>query len=84
MTPVQSTIANHIAVVILRRTPARAPGLDQQLLAERVLDSLGLQQLITFIETEYGLEIGDDHLLPENFESIRTIAALVEQLRRPG
>ncbi|MCC7462208.1 MAG: acyl carrier protein [Gammaproteobacteria bacterium] len=81
MTPVQAAIARYIAVDILRRKPAQAPGLDQPLLAERVLDSLGLQQLITYLEAEYQIGIGDDHLLPENFESIRTIAALVVQLR---
>ncbi len=82
MTGVEAAIARHIAVDILRRGPERAPGLDQKLLAGRILDSLGLQQLVTFIEAEYGLAIGDDDLLPENFESIRTIAALVERLRR--
>jgi acyl carrier protein len=82
VTPVQETIGRHIAVDILRLKPAKAPGLDQPLLAERILDSLGLQKLISFIEAEYDLMIGEDYLLPEHFESVRTIAALVEKLRR--
>jgi acyl carrier protein len=82
MTPVQAAITRHIAQDILRLGSEPAPALDQRLLADRVLDSLGLQQLITFIEAEFTLSIGDDDLLPENFESIRTIAQLVEQLRR--
>jgi acyl carrier protein len=82
MTPVQTAITRYIAQDILRLGSEPAPALDQQLLADRVLDSLGLQQLITFIEAEFTLSIGDDDLLPENFESIRTISQLVEQLRR--
>jgi acyl carrier protein len=81
MTPVQSTIARHIAQDILHLGPVSIPPLDQPLLADQVLDSLGLQNLITFIEAEFSLRIGDDDLLPENFESIRTIAELVERLR---
>ena len=81
MTPVQTTIARYIAQDILHLDPASMPPLDQPLLADQVLDSLGLQNLITFIEAEFSLRIGDDDLLPENFESIRTIAELVERLR---
>jgi acyl carrier protein len=81
MTPVQTTIARYIAQDILHLGPASTPPLDQPLLADQVLDSLGLQNLITFIEAEFALSIGDDDLLPENFESIRTIAELVERLR---
>jgi acyl carrier protein len=82
VTSVQAVITGYIAQDLLHLESGRAPTLDQNLLAERVLDSLGLQQLVTFIEAEYALDIGDDDLLPENFESIRTIARLVEQLRR--
>lgn len=82
MTPVQEAITRYISEGILRSGSRPAPPLDQKLLADRVLDSLGLQQLITFIEAEFTLSIGDDDLLPENFESIRTISQLVEQLRR--
>ncbi|MFO1402732.1 MAG: acyl carrier protein [Steroidobacteraceae bacterium] len=81
MTPVEADISRYIAAGILRVKPTQAPALDRQLLAERILDSLGLQQLITFIEAQYDLKIDEEHLVPENFESIRAIAALVEQLR---
>jgi acyl carrier protein len=81
MTPVQTTIARYIAQDILHLDPASMPPLDQPLLADQVLDSLGLQNLITFIEAEFSVSIGDDDLLPENFESIRTISGLVERLR---
>lgn len=50
---------------------------DLSLLEEGILDSLGLQQLITFLEQKYEIAVDDDDLMPENFESINSIAELV-------
>lgn len=44
-----------------------------------VLDSVGLMQLITFIEERFGVEIGDDELTSSHFGTISDIAALVDQ-----
>ena len=43
---------------------------------EGIFDSLGFLSLISFIE-ELGVEVADDELLEENFESINAIAAFV-------
>ncbi len=52
---------------------------DLSLLEEGILDSLGLQQLITFLEQKYKIAVDDDDLMPENFESINAIADLVQK-----
>jgi acyl carrier protein len=52
-------------------------GDDASLLEAGVLDSLGVLQLVGFIEERYGLRVPDDQLMPEQFESIETIANLV-------
>jgi acyl carrier protein len=44
-----------------------------------VIDSLGLFRIVGFLETEYGVLIPDDQLVPENFATLDTIARLVEQ-----
>ena len=49
------------------------------LLEEGVLDSLGLQQLITFLEQKYGITVDDEDLLPENFENVNAIAELISR-----
>jgi acyl carrier protein len=43
-----------------------------------VLDSVGLMQLITFIEETYGIEIADDELTSAHFSTVSNIAALVD------
>jgi len=56
-------------------------GLDPELhlLEEGILDSLGLQQLITFLEEKYSIIVDDEDLLPENFTTVNAIAALVSK-----
>jgi acyl carrier protein len=50
---------------------------ETSLLETGVLDSLGVLQLVGFIEERYGLHVPDDQLMPEQFESIEAIANLV-------
>ena len=56
-------------------------GRDDPLLESGILDSLGVLDVVTFLEDELGLTIADDELLPENFRSIASVAAFVERKR---
>jgi acyl carrier protein len=55
---------------------------DYPLLENAVIDSLGVHQLVTFLEATYGIEIDDEDLVPENFETLATIADMVERKER--
>jgi len=50
---------------------------DRELIRERILDSLGIFELITFIESDLRVEIADDDLVFENFATIEAIARLI-------
>ena len=52
---------------------------DDPLLGGGLIDSLGILEVVTFLEKEFDLIIVDDDLSPENFGSVRSIARLVEQ-----
>jgi acyl carrier protein len=54
-----------------------------ELLQSGILDSLGILQVVTFIEQEYGFTVSDDDLVPENFQSIDRISAFI-QGKRPS
>ncbi len=43
-----------------------------------MLDSAGMAQLIGFVQETFGVEVGDDDLVAENFETVAAIARLVE------
>jgi acyl carrier protein len=51
---------------------------DDYPLLDDVIDSLGIFSLVSFIETKYSIEIDDDELITDNFETITTVARLVE------
>lgn len=53
---------------------------DTDSLVERgILDSVGMLELIEFIEAEFRVRIDDDEVVPENFESIEKIVGLLER-----
>ena len=44
-----------------------------------VIDSLTMMELIGFLERTYGIQVTDDELIPENFETLSAIANFVNQ-----
>ncbi len=56
-------------------------GPEDSLLAKGLLDSLSILKTVTFCEEQFGITIPDDEVLPDHFESVRAIAALVERQR---
>ena len=53
-------------------------GPDSDLLEQRILDSLGLLKLVMFLERTFGIQVEDEDVVPENFESLNIIAKFVE------
>lgn len=54
---------------------------DYPLLEKGLIDSLGVFHLVTFLEGEFGVEVQDEELVPENFGTIANIARLVASKR---
>lgn len=50
---------------------------DTLIFEEGIFDSLGFLSLISFLDEEFGVEVGNDELSEENFESINAIAAFI-------
>ncbi len=49
------------------------------LLEERVIDSMGVMELIAFIESNFGIEFTDDDLTVDNFGTIGAIISLINR-----
>ena len=47
---------------------------------EGVLDSLDMVRLVTEIGMEFDVQIPAEELIPENFQNVNTILALIERL----
>jgi acyl carrier protein len=50
---------------------------EASLLEAGIIDSTGVLELVSFLETTFGIEVQDDEMLPENLDSIRAIASYV-------
>lgn len=56
-------------------------GADDPLLESGIIDSMGILQFVGFIESEFGIEVDDEEIVPENFETIAQVAKFVEVQR---
>jgi acyl carrier protein len=54
-------------------------GRDDDLLAQEILDSQATLELVAFLEERFGIEVGEEDLVPENFRSVNAIAAFAER-----
>lgn len=59
----------------------RTLGNDDSLLENRVIDSTGFLELVMFLEEKYGLKIDEMEMIPDNLETIGSIAAFVLRKR---
>ena len=57
---------------------------DESLLTNGILDSLGVLDVVAFLETEFKITVTDEDLLPENFESLGRLTAFVEEKQSFG
>ncbi len=49
------------------------------LLQLQIVDSTGFLELVNFIESSFGVKVGDDEMVPENLESIDNIDDFVRR-----
>ena len=59
-------------------------GRDDALLEEGIIDSLGLLEVVTFIETEFDVFVDDADVTLDSFGSVNAMATYVETLRAAG
>lgn len=57
-------------------------GIDDELLLDGHIDSLGIVRLVAFLEEKFGKQIPPEQVTIENFRNVATIARYVETL--PG
>jgi acyl carrier protein len=66
-----------VIAIIEKIKPDIRKFLDKDFIAEDILDSLDVMNLIGELEDDFGIEFEPEDILPNNFASVDTIVALV-------
>jgi acyl carrier protein len=55
---------------------------DSSFLAEGIVDSTGIMQLVSFLQERYLVSIEDEELIPDNLDSIKRVTLFIEEKMR--
>lgn len=59
-------------------------GDDVSFLQQGIIDSLGVMDLVSFVESELGVKVDPADITPENFDSVNRLSAYVERKSAVG
>lgn len=51
---------------------------DVSFLEEGIVDSLGVMELVSFVEDQFGVTVDDQEITPDNFDSVSKLAVYVQ------
>lgn len=49
----------------------------ESLLESGIVDSMGILEVVSFVESEFGIELSDEDLLADTFESVESLSQFV-------
>lgn len=52
---------------------------DASFMEHHIIDSTGFLELITFLESTFAIEVGDEEMVPENLDSLNALQAYVSR-----
>jgi acyl carrier protein len=51
---------------------------DVSFLEEGIVDSTGVLELVMFVEDTFNVEVPDEEIIPDNFDSVNNLAVYIE------
>jgi acyl carrier protein len=74
---VKQTIREFITGHFLKGSQAKPLGDDGSFLEDGIIDSVGMLELVAFIEETYDVRVEDEELVPENLDSVNKLVVYV-------
>jgi acyl carrier protein len=68
----------------IRETTNTEVDSETPLVEQGIIGSMGVMDLIAYIQSSFQVEFTDDDLTADNFQNINTIAGIVESKDKPG
>jgi acyl carrier protein len=75
---IKETIRTYIAENILFSDNGYPYDDDASFLEEGIVDSMGIMELVMFVDEKFGITVEDEELVPDNFDSVSMLAAYIQ------
>jgi acyl carrier protein len=76
---IEVQIKDYIAKNLLFSTNGFGYPDDASFLEEGIVDSQGVMELVMFVEDNFGIDVDDMDIIPDNFDSISQLASYVRR-----
>ena len=76
---VRSQLRAHLLGDYLFTDDPSALGDDDSFQETRIIDSMGMMQLIQFVESTFGIRLDEADLVPEKLDSVNRLVRLIEE-----
>lgn len=76
---IQEQLRDYITSQFLFEQNQKTLGFDDDLLNQGIVDSMGILQVVNYMEEKFGIHVNDEEIIPENFRSLRTLTDFVMQ-----
>jgi acyl carrier protein len=78
---IESKVRDYIVRNLMLKHSGTELSPDQPLLESGIMTSFGIVELVTYLEQTFGITIDDHDVVPENFQTVRTITQMVKTKR---
>ncbi len=75
---IKAQVRQYIAKNLLFSDNGFAYDDDASFLEEGIVDSLGIMELVLFIEEKFGVKVKDEEITPDNFDSVNKLANFIQ------
>jgi acyl carrier protein len=75
---VEAQIRHYILENFLFTDDENALKSEASFLEEGIVDSTGVLELVMFVEETFGIEVRDEEIVPENFDSVKQLATYIQ------
>lgn len=78
---IQNQLRDYIVSQFMYDQPNAKLAAEDDLLNEGIVDSMGILQIVNFLEEKFGVAVSDEEITPENFRSLGTLTDFIMQKR---
>jgi acyl carrier protein len=79
MQTIEETIRTYIAENILFGDNGFPYEDDASFLEEGIIDSMGIMELVTFVDESFGIHVEDEEVVPDHFDSVAKLSAYIRR-----